>query len=210
MDGCRLDEGLGRSAPDGDQATGLARFFEVADVLAKLLGQIHLVLALLDVGAVNFFDVVVIEDGLHGRDGAETAFHFVEEIALEDSGIAGGGVHVVFEDVPSGEDEIVEAGEWNEFVDLGRAPVGALAEADRTHLGERSDGVGDSLPHGFDARDESCCHGAHAWDHDAQFSFGWFDGVAFMCGWVVRLTRETSLRWLLCFLLWRQEFLPSP
>ena len=120
MNGARLDEALGRSAPDGDQAAGAARLLEVADVLAKLLGQVHLVLALFHVRSVDLLDVVVIEDGLHRSDGAEAAFHFVEQVALQHSGVAGGGVHVVFENVPAGEDQIVEAGEGNEILDLGR------------------------------------------------------------------------------------------
>src|SRR5450759_3452499 len=46
---------------------------------------------------------------------------------------AGGGVHVVFEDVPTGEDEIVQPGEWYEFVDLGKAAFGAFAQPDGAH-----------------------------------------------------------------------------
>ena len=53
-------------------------------------------------------------------------------------------VGVVGEDVPSAELELVELRERHEVGDLGRALVGALAEADRPHLRERADG--DALP----------------------------------------------------------------
>ena len=174
----RLDEAFGRSTPDGNQAAGLAGFFEVADVLAELLGQVHLVLALLYVRPVDFLDVFVIEDGLHGSDGAEAAFDFVEQVALEDSGVAGGGVHVVFENIPAGEDQIVEAGKRDEVFNFGRAAVGALAETDGSHLGEGADGVGDSLAYGFDACHERGGNGAHAGDHHAELALGRFDRVS--------------------------------
>ena len=81
----------------------------------------------------------MIEDGLQRLDGAEPALHFVEQIALQHAGVARGGVHVVLEDVPAGEDEVVQAGERKELFDLGRAAVGALAQADGAHLRERAD-----------------------------------------------------------------------
>ena len=60
----------------------------------------------------------MIENRLHGSDGAEASLDLVEKIAFEHAGITSGGVHVVFENIPAGEDEIVEAGERNEFFDL--------------------------------------------------------------------------------------------
>ena len=69
VDGGWLEEDFGRAAPDHDDAVdGL---FECLDVGAELLGEVALVLALLDVGAVEALDVVLVEDGGHGLDGFE-------------------------------------------------------------------------------------------------------------------------------------------
>ena len=94
---------------------------------------------------------------------------------VEHAGLAGRRVHVVFEDVPAGEDQVIEPGERNEVLDLGRAAVGALAEADGAHLRQRSDGAGDSFAHGFHAGDEGGRDGAHTGNHDPQLSLGWRD-----------------------------------
>ena len=180
----RLDVGLGRSAPHGDQATGAARLLEVADVVAQLLGEIHLGLALLHVGAVDLLHVVVIEDGGARLDRGEERLQLLEQAVVEHAGVRGGFVHVVFEDVPAGEDQVVEPGERNEFLHLGRAAVGALAEADGAHLRERSDGLGEAFADRFDAGDEGRGHRAHARDHDAELAFGGLDGAVFRlrCG----------------------------
>ena len=67
-----LDEDLGRRAPD-DRRGGrsLLLGLEVADVLAQLLGEVALGLALLDVGAVDARDVVIVEHRRHRLDGRE-------------------------------------------------------------------------------------------------------------------------------------------
>ena len=132
----------------------------------------------LHVRPVDLLDVVVIEHRLHGRDGAEPALHFVEEVAFEHASFAGGRVHVVFENIPAGEDQIVEPGERNELLDFGRPAVGALSQTDGSHLGERADGVRDSLAHRFDARNKRRRDRAHAGDHYAQLALGRLDRVA--------------------------------
>ena len=168
----RLDEGLGRAAPDHHQPVGTAGLLEVVDVLAKLLDQFHLVFALLHVGAVELLDVVLVEDGLARLDGRQERLHLFQQRALEHACLAGGGVHVVFEDVPAGEDQVVQTGQGNEFLDLGEAAFGALTEADGAHLGERADRARNTLAYGFDAGDKGRRHRAHSGDHDPQFSFG--------------------------------------
>ncbi len=135
-----FDEGLGRATPDHDQALGAAGLLEVADVVAQLLGQLHLVLALFHVGTVEPLHVILVEDSFARLDLGEKGLDLVQQRDLEHARVARGGIHVVFEDVPSGEDQVVQPGEWNEFVDLRRASLGALAEADGAHLGERADG----------------------------------------------------------------------
>ena len=92
--------------------------------------------------------------------------------ALENASLLGGGVHIVLENVPAGEDQIVEPGQREELLDLGRAGVGALAQADGSHLGERADGLGNSFAHGFDAGHKRGGYRAHARDHDPELAFG--------------------------------------
>ena len=75
----------------------------------NLLGKIHLVLALLDVGPVDLLDVVVIEDGRARSDGREKWLQLLEQTIVEHPRIRGRFVHVVFENVPSGEDQIVKS-----------------------------------------------------------------------------------------------------
>ena len=90
-----------------------------------------------------------------------------ELVAVEDLRGLGGVVEVAAEDVPSGEDEVVEVGEGDEVFDEGGAVVGALAEADGAHLGGGADGFGEAAADGFYSGDEGGCYGSHAWDHDA-------------------------------------------
>ena len=66
------------------------------------------------------------------------------------------------------------------FVDLGRAALGAFAEANGAHLGERADGAGNSFAHRFDARNKRGGDCAHTRDHDPQFAFGGRE-LAFVC-----------------------------
>ena len=165
-----FDERLGRAAPDHHQPVGAARLLEVADVLANLLGQLHLVLALLHVGAVELLDVVLVEDRLARLDRRQERLHLLQQRAIEHACLARCGVHVVFEDVPAGEDQVVELRQRNKVLDLGRAAVGALAQADGAHLRQRADGAGNPLANGFHAGDERGGHRAHAGDHDAQLA----------------------------------------
>ena len=58
--------------------------------------------------------------------------------------------------------------------------VGALAEADGAHLGQRADRLGESVADRFHAGDQRGGHGAHADNHDSQFS---------LCGLNIRSLR---------------------
>src|SRR5215469_2138583 len=165
-----LDECFRRSAPDGDEPRCAGRLAEFADVLAHLLGKVHLALALLDIGPVDVFDVVVVEDGFARHYLGEEWLDLFEQIAVKDTCLGGGVEHVVFEDVPAGEDQIVETSEWDEFFDFGRATLGALAEAHGPHLGERTDGLRDALAHGFNTRDDCVFDGAHAGENYTQLA----------------------------------------
>ena len=81
---------------------------EVADVLNQLLGEIPLVLALLDVRAVEPLHVVTVEHGRHRLDGRQLVLDLIEERPFQDAGRLRGLVAVVLEDVPAAKHEIVE------------------------------------------------------------------------------------------------------
>ncbi len=81
-------------------------------------------------------------------------------------------VDVVFEDVPAGEDDVVQIGERNKFLDQRRLVVGALAQADGAHLRERADWLGQPAPHRFNAGDHRGGHGAQANHHHSQLALG--------------------------------------
>ena len=80
----------------------------------------------------------------------------------------GGLVGVVGEGVPGAEDDVVEVGQRHEVLDQRHAVVGALAEADRAHLGQRADGLAGAAPGVLDAGDEGRRDGAEADEQDAE------------------------------------------
>ena len=164
------EEDLRAAAPDHDQAAEVVILLEGADVFAQLLGQVALVLALLDVRAVEALHVLAVEDGFPGLDGFELRPDLLEQVLLEHARVLRRLVAVVFEDVPAAEHDVVEVGEGDEVLDQGRAPVGPLAQADRAHLGDRANGAGDALADGEDAGDERGGDGPEADAHHAEFA----------------------------------------
>ena len=112
---------------------------ELGDVVFELLGKVKFGVAALDVGAVEVADVFAVEGGAHRADGLEQGLNLVEMALVEDAGLGGGFVGGVREDVPAAEDEVFEFFELDEVFDLGRAALGALAQANRAQLGERTD-----------------------------------------------------------------------
>ena len=62
--------------------------------------------------AVEALDVVLVEDGGHRLDGFEEGADLFELVAVEDLRGLGGVVEVAAEDVPAGEDEVVEVRRW--------------------------------------------------------------------------------------------------
>ena len=81
---------------------------------------------------------------------------------LEHAGPLGGDVGVVGERIPRAEHEVVERGERHEVPDQRAAVVGALAEADRVHQGERADRLGEPALDELDAGDQRGGDGAQA------------------------------------------------
>ena len=141
---------------------------EVADVLPQRLGQLALGLAGLDVLALEPLDVLLVEHRRHRLDGLEEVADRLQVLVpVEHAGLDRGGVPVVRHRVPGAEDQVVERGERHEVADEGRPPLGALAQPDGAHLGERADRPAAAPAHVLHAGDEGRRHRAEA---DAQHS----------------------------------------
>src|SRR5208282_4305935 len=123
------------------------------------------------------FYVVVIEDGRAWLYSREEWLQLLEQPVVEYTGVRGRFVHVVFENVPTCEDKIVESGKRDKLLYLRRSSVGALAQPDRAHLGERPNRLRKPLANRFDAGYERGSHCAHAGDHHAQLPLGGIDGT---------------------------------
>ena len=168
-------EDLGAAHPHQHQTIAPVVGLELPDVGDELLRQILLVLALLDVRAIEPLHVLAIEDRGHRLDRRELVLHLIEELVLEHAGVLGRLVAVVLENVPAPEDQLVVAGERNEFTNLRRSVLRSLSKPDRAHLGERSNGFRDAFSHRHDAR--NCCRGnrAETNEQNAEFPLGGFD-----------------------------------
>lgn len=125
------------SSPNDDDAVAVVVGLELADVGDQLVGEVLLVLALLDVRSVEAFRVLAVEHGRHRLDSGEFILHLLEQLVFEHARVLGSLVAVVFEDVPAAERDLVQCGERDEVLDERRAAVGALAKAVGAHFGGR-------------------------------------------------------------------------
>ncbi len=180
MHGVRLEKDLRAAAPDHHQAIEPVILFEALDVFAHFQDHRPLVFAGLYVRALEAAHVVAIENGFHRLDGAQALFDGVERVLLQHARVCGGIVGVVGEYVPATEDQVVELGEGNKVLDEGRAPFGALAEANGAHLRQRANGLAESGFNGFHAGDNGGGHGAHTRHENAELAAGWFHLVWFV------------------------------
>ena len=100
-------------------------------------------------------DVVGVEDGGHRHNRLEVVRDRLNLFApVQHAAFHRGLVGVVRDRVPSAEDELVELREGNEVSYERRLVVGALAEPNRGHLGDRPDGLSCAAPYVLDTRDE--------------------------------------------------------
>ena len=90
MNGGLLEKDLGGAAPDHHLALGLC--LERGDVVPDLVGEIALVLAGLDGGAVEALDVVLVEDAGHRLDRLEKGSDLGQLVAVQDLRMRGGVV----------------------------------------------------------------------------------------------------------------------
>ena len=135
--------------------------FERADIGDHLLGEIFLVLALLDVGALEALHVALVEDRRPRADPLHFRADLLEQRRLEDAGGPGGAVTVFLEDVPAAEHQIVERGERDDLGDLRGSSFGPLAQTDGAHLRQRTDRFGQALSNSEHAGDRRRADGTH-------------------------------------------------
>ena len=81
---------------------------ELGDVVANLVGEVAFVLAGLLLLRGEPLDVVLVEGGGHRLDGFEERANLFQLVAVEHLRGLRGVVEVAAEDVPAGEDEVVE------------------------------------------------------------------------------------------------------
>jgi hypothetical protein len=72
---------------------------------------------------------------------------------LEHCSMSGSFIHVVCKNVSSSKDQIVQSGERHKIFDERSLVVRPLAQADGSHLGERTDRLGQSAEHRLDSSD---------------------------------------------------------
>ena len=167
-----LDEDFRGCAPHDHEAVAVVLCLEVPHVLAKLLGQVALGLPLLHVRAVQPRDVVVLEYRRHRLDGREEVLDRLEMLVFEDAGFLCGGVRVIRNRVPRAKHDVLQRGERNEVLDERRAVVGALAEPDGGHLGERADGAARATANVLDPGHERRGDGAETRGENAELAGG--------------------------------------
>src|SRR5204863_8948709 len=140
-------------------------------------GEVLLDLARFYMWAIELADVRAVENCRTRRDRLQERFDGFDQFTVEHTGFARRGVHVVGENVPPGEHQVIEAGKRDEVLDLRRASLGALPQADGAHLGDRANRLRQATPYRLHARDERRRHGSHTRHHHAQLADGRRDTV---------------------------------
>src|SRR5205807_4820612 len=147
--------------------------FEVANVLAQLLGQIALRLPSLHVVAMEPGDVAVVEHRRHRLDLAQEIRDRLDVLLLQHTSLARGRQCIVRNRIPRPEDEIIQLRKRDEILDEGRAIVSPLPQADRGHLCERTDRLGASAPDALDTGHEGRRYSAEAGRQNAETPSRW-------------------------------------
>jgi hypothetical protein len=108
----------------------------------------------IDIRPLQAANVLRIEDGWHRLHGAKEVLHGVQMVAIQHPSVYGALIAIVRDRVPGTEDNILEACERDEVLDLGGPPVGALSESDGIELGRRADGLSQAAAGGFHTRND--------------------------------------------------------
>ncbi len=117
----------------------------------------------------------MIEHRRARRHRRKKRLQLVEQPLVEHARVRSRFIHVVLENVPAGEDQVVESGQRNKLFNLRRTPVGALAQSHRSHLSQRPDRFCQPLANRLHARHKRGRNRTHARDHYSQLPFRGLD-----------------------------------
>ena len=121
---------------------------------------------------VQPLDIVLIENRGQGLYPFEERPDLLQLVAFEYLRGACGLKHVVLENIPAGEAQVLKFGQRNKVLNQRRPRIRALAQANGSHLGKRADRLRNTFADRFHAGDEGGGDRPHPGNHDAQFSFG--------------------------------------
>jgi hypothetical protein len=180
FEGCqRLVDGLLREenfgGPGPDHYLPVALRLELGDVVANLIGQIALVLPCLDLFRIEALNVAVIEGSGHWLNVFKEGTHLSELVTVQHGGRLRSVVQSTAEDVPAGENKIVKLRDGCEVFNERRVVIGALAQANGTHLRHGADRLRHAATYGLYACNQCGRHSSHAGDHDAEFALRGLD-----------------------------------
>ena len=159
--GAGLDEDLGAGGPQHHDPLHSLLLAEAVDVFADGVEHAALVDRVHRVVGVDALDVFTVERCRHRAHLAQGIADRLDVLAaLEHTGAGGGYIGVVGERVPRTEHDVFQRCERQEVLDQRSAVVGAFAEADRAHLGQRANWQADAPLDQFDTGDQRRRHGA--------------------------------------------------
>ena len=163
-------EDLGAAAPHHHEPIELVIRLELADVGDDLIGQVQLVGPFLDVGTVEPLHVLAVEDSRPRLDGLQFGPDLLEQVGVEHARRPGGLVAVVVEQIPPAKHDVVQPGKRQDIGDSRRTVVRALAQAQRAHLAQRSDRLGEAPADRQHAGDDGGADGAQADQQNPEFA----------------------------------------
>jgi len=169
----RLDELLGRCAPDHHDAVDLLVVAETVDVFANRIQHRPLVDGAECVVGADVLHVFAVERRLHRADAAQRVGDRLDVArALEHAGALRGNVRVIRERIPRAPLDVFQLGEWYKVLDQRRAVVGALTETDGAHLRERTNRRSHAALGELDSGDERARHRTEADGEHTEFAGG--------------------------------------
>ena len=165
------------------------RLPELLDVLHDLQGQLALVGGFLDVASREALDVFTAEDGLPGANLFQVRPQLFQLPGVEHPGANGRLVAGLSVNVPAAEDQVIHRRQGDEVLDQGHPFFGALAQADRSHLGQGPDRRSVPPANGFDSGNEGGGHGAHPGQKNSQLALGFGNFGPFLDHGVISLAQ---------------------